>query len=56
MSNLGNYTEPKDLAENDHIYDEETDYYTEDCDLCSRCDNNIFLNDISQCIQCKCFK
>ncbi|GEM_PF-4011071 len=56
MSNIGNYTDPSELIENDDIYDEETDYYTEDCDLCSRCDNRVYLNDISECTECKCCK
>ena len=39
-----NYTAPSEFTENDDIYDEESDYYTKDCDLCSSCENKIFFN------------
>lgn len=36
-----NYTKPSEFTENDDIYDEECDYYTKDCDLCSNYENKL---------------
>lgn len=46
MVNKDNYTDPSEFTENDDIYDEETDYYTEDCDLCNIYENRLSLNDM----------
>lgn len=46
MLNKYSYTDPSEFTENDDIYDEETDYYTEGSDLCNICEDRLSLNAI----------
>lgn len=36
-----------EYTDNDEIYDEETDYYTEDCDLCNDYEDRTYFKDMS---------
>lgn len=45
MSCSNEYTNPSNFDENDEIYDEETDYYIEDDNLCSHHQNTWYLNE-----------
>lgn len=56
MSYKPHNNDNSEYTDNDEIYDEETDYYTEDCDLCSRCENKMYLTDMSQCVECRYWK
>lgn len=53
MNYKPHYTHNSEYTDNDEIYDEETDYYTEDCDLCCNYENKLYLNDMTQCAECK---